>query len=161
MAQTSLFYYQDQYLAAMPRLDSVVWQITGAKASSLVLPNSAILGLYDTITQGVIDAFYGSVNEVLAAKYDSTAMGTDAFGVLLNYNGQVQKLVSAELRSSTGTGGATIVDRIVLDTGLTDSSLSTQATKTSLGNLALRFVVTGLDALTSGQLILDLKWVSK
>lgn len=161
MSHFSLAYWQDQYQLAVPRRDIFVWSITGAKASSLVLPQSAALNFYDTITQATIDAFYGSTNEILAVKYDSTAMGTDAVGVLLNYGGQVQQMVKARAYTATGTGNPTEVVRTTLNGGLTDSSLSTQGVVTTLGNIGLRFVITGVDALTSGLIVVEVDWISK
>lgn len=161
MSHASLMYFQDQFQTGIPRRDYFTFSITGAKASSLVLQQSAISGFYDTITQATIDAFFGSTNEILAIKYDSTAMGTDAFGVLLNYGGQVQTLVKARAYSATGTGNATEVPRTTLNGGLTDSSLSTQGVLTTLGNIGLRFVITGLDALTSGLIVVEVDWISK
>lgn len=161
MSQTSLFHWQDQFQKALPRKEYFMFNITGAKTSSLILPQSAVLPFYDSITQAQIDAFFGSTNEILADKFDSTAMGTDAFGLLLNFAGQGQNLVMVEAYTSTGTGGATIVNRVCQDTGLTASSLTTQATLTTSGNMGIRLVLTGLDALTSGQIGVSVTWVSK
>ncbi len=161
MSQTSLMHYQDQYQKALPRRDIWVWTITGAKAVSLIVPQSATLAFFDTITQATINSFFGSTNEILEDKYDSTAMGTDAFGVLLNYVGQVQTLVSAKLTTMQGTGNVTEVVHTVTDTGLTASSLTNQGVLTANGNIGLRFVSGSIDGFTTGLVMLEVNWVSK
>ncbi len=161
MSQTSLFHWQDQFQKGLPRRDIWVWTITGAKAVSLIIPQSATLGFFDTITQATIDSFFDSTNEILEIKYDSTAMGTDAFGVLLNFDGQVQKLVSAKLTTLQGTGNVTEVVHTVVDSGLTSSSLSNQGVLTALGNIGLRFVSSGIDGFSSGLVMLEVNWVAK
>lgn len=162
MSVTSLFYYQDQYAKACPRRSRFVWNISGAKTAALIIPQSGVLSTFDAIaSQAVIDGFFGSTNEILLDKYDATAMGTDAFGVLLNFNGQLQSIVLVEGYTSTSTGGATLVNRVTQAAGLTASTLQTAAVCTSSGNAGLKFIFTSVDGLTSGQIVVDVSWISK
>lgn len=161
MSQASLMYWQDQFGKALPRRDTLVYSISAAKTSALISAQSGVLSAYDALTQAQIDAFLGSTNEILATSYDATAMGTDAFGVIWDFNGQCQTLVKANAYTATGTGLATQVPRIATNTGLTASTLSTAGALTTRNNVGLRFVITGLDALTSGLIVVELDWISK
>lgn len=163
MAQTSLFYYQDQFLKTLPREDWIVFNITGAATNALILPNSAILSTYAALTQAQIDAFFGSVNEILADKYDATAMGNDAQGVLVNFNGQVNRLVAVTGTCYSSTGGSTAVTRQTQAGGLTASTIETAAVLTANGNVGLKFDwgnTPDFDGLTAGTIAIRLLWVS-
>jgi hypothetical protein len=164
MSQTSLFHWQDQYQKALPRTDRFVWKITGAGTNALIIAQSAALSTYAALTQDQIDAFFGSEDEVLAADYDSTAMGADAQGILLNYNGQVQALVEVVARCYSATGGSTLVTRQTQALGLTASTLETAAELTALGNVAIKIDwgnTPDFDALTTGTIDVEVIWVSK
>lgn len=164
MSQTSLFYYQDQFLKGLPRTDRFVWKITGAGTNALIVQQSAALSTYAALSQATIDAFFGSVNEILAADYDATAMGADAQGILLNYNGQVQTLLSVTARCYSATGGSTLVTRQTQALGLTASTLETAAELTALGNIGIKLDwgnTPDFDALTSGTIDVEVLWISK
>lgn len=116
----------------------VILPITAAKTVNVASQRMPVLAFFDAITQADIDAFYGSTNEVPVADFDATAMGADAFGLLVDMGGHVE---SAHLMSAvcySGTGGATRVERVVVPAGLTASTLATECEVTSLGNLAMR-----------------------
>jgi len=174
MAGPGLIYQSGDLYAKEDEL-ILKWNITGAKTSTpLPLNRSSVLTVYDAISsQSTIDDFLGSTNEFLIAQFDSTAMGTDAFGFLINMSGQApglttttNKAQAAQLLAATislysGANGATVVNEgVVSVTTLTSSSLSTQCAVGSYGNLAMRAILTGLDALTSGLIVARLHWVS-
>lgn len=158
---TSLYLWNEQLQDGTARHLQLVWNITAAKTASLARPQSAVLSSFDAITQAKIDALLGSSGEFTAAQFDSTAMGTDAFAAIVDFGGQCRHLVRAEIRTLSGTGGGTVVVRNTADSGLTDSTLATEASKSAAGNVAVRAVLTGVDALTAGQIVLDLWFISK
>lgn len=165
MTSPGLFHWQDQYLKGVPKVDTFVLNINGAVTSIVPVPQqSAILSTVAALTQTQIDAFFGSVNEILADKYDTTSMGADAQGILLNYNGQVQQLCAVRASCYSSTGGSTGVTRVCQDTGLTATTLQTAATKTALGNIGIKLDwgnTPDFDGLTAGTIVLEVIWVSK
>ena len=166
MTSPGLFHWQDQYLKGVAKCDTFILNIpaAGVGAITAVPSQSALLSTTSALTQATIDAFFGSVNEILADKYDATAMGADSQGVLLNYLGQVEKLCYVEASCNSGTGDGTVVPRSAKDTGLTASTIETAATKTALGNIGLKFNwgnTPDFDALAAGTIVIKVYWVSK
>ncbi len=163
MSETSLFYYNDQLGKVAPRITRLFYDITGAKASTATIPNTAVLTAYDAIaSQAVIDTFLGTTNEFLVAAFDSTSMGTDAFAAIVNFNGQVKKLLGVTVVTRTGTAGATSTSNsLAASATLTSSSLTAQCALGANGNVAVRSIVTGMDGFTSGQIMVDIYWIAK
>lgn len=162
MAVSSLFYYNDQLGKVVPNELVLQFKITGAKASSPIVANTAILTSYDALaSQAVINNFLGTTNEFLLAAFDATAMGTDAFAVIVNMNGQAKKLLSVSARVMSGSNGATVAECADVAEGLTASTLACEGALGANGNLAGRFVLSGLDALTAGMLEVRFCWIAK
>jgi len=162
MADTSLMYYSPLLGKQQPRTLVFQFDITGAATFSEVNPPFAVLSTNAAIaSQSVIDSYLGTTNEFLVAAFDATAMGVDAFAVIANLQGQAFKLLAARARTASGTGGGTVVSREVAATSLTASTLATEAALGAYGNVAARFVLTGLDALTSGRITVELDIVAK
>ncbi len=131
--------------------------ITAAKTVSWIGIKPEIITGFDTgdFTQAAIDALLNSTNEVLAATaFGSTAMGTDAFGFVLNCLGQVRAVRSMTVATNIGVGGATVSCVCAGQTSALPNTLPALARvqTTSGGNIAAQFVITGLDAATSGLL---------
>lgn len=163
MTATSLMYWQEKLGKTQPRSATFLWEITAAKTISPLVPGIPVLSTFDALaSQAVIDDFLGTTNEFLLAAFDATAMGTDAFAVIVNMAGQVDKVLSAKFATYSGTAGVTeALNCIKSSSSLTASSLSAEFAKGANGNMAARFVSTGLDALTAGILRVDLSWISK
>lgn len=162
MAVSSLFYYNDQLGKVVPNELVLQFKITGAKASSALVANTAILTSYDAVaSQAVINNFLGTSNEFLLAAFDATAMGTDAFAVIVNMNGQAKKLLSVSAKVMSGSNGATVAECADVAEGLTASTLACEGALGANGNLAGRFVLSGLDALTSGMIEVRFCWIAK
>lgn len=162
MAVSSLFYYNDQLGKVVPNELVLQFKITGAKASSPIVANTALLKSYDAIaSQSVIDSFLGTSSEFAVAAFDATAMGTDAFAVIVNMNGQAKKLLSVSAKVMSGSNGATVAECADVAEGLTASTLACEGALGASGNVAGRFVVSGLDALTSGMIEVRFCWVAK
>lgn len=163
MAVSSLFYYNDQLGKVVPNELVLQWQVTGAKALSPLVANTAMLYSFDAIAaQSDIDNFLGTSGEFAVAAFDATAMGVNAFAVIVNMNGQAKKLLSVQAQLRSGTNGATFAQCAApASAALTASSLSCQGALGANGNLAARFIVAGLDAATSGILQVKFSWISK
>ncbi len=164
MTATSLIYYNDQFLKTVPRVLSLQYSITGAKAASAIAPNSASWIFFDALsTQASIDSYLGSTNEFLLAAFDSTAMGADAFGGIVNMCGQAKKVT--QMVAYCYSASNTIVTRQTqAATALTASSLTTQVAVGADGNIAFRVDFGNspdFDGLTAGTIQIDLHWISK
>jgi len=135
----------------------LIYNITGAKTGKFAVLAPQALVAYDTavITQAQIDALLGSTNEILASVFTSTAMGTDALGIVLDCNDQIAAVHSFEIRSLADTTQASQLGSVA---ALSNASLAAVARieKSSLGNLGLQLVVTGLDAAVAGQLVIKI-----
>lgn len=162
MAVSSLFYYNSQLGKVVPNQVRLHFKITGAKACEPIVPNSAILTSYDAIaSQAVINSFLGTTNEFLVSAFDATAMGTNAFAVIVNMNGQGKQLLSVTATVFSGSNGATVAECADVAEGLTASTLACEGALGVNGNFAGRFVLSGLDALTSGLIEVVFNWISK
>ena len=135
----------------------LIYNITGAKTGKFAPLAPQALVAYDasTITQAQIDALLGSTNEFLASVFTSTAMGTDALGLVLDCGGQIAAIHSFEIRSLADTTQASQLGSVA---ALSNASLASVARieKSALGNLGLQLVVTGLDAAVAGQLVIKI-----
>jgi hypothetical protein len=157
MATPSFILVNDSLARHQKAHIELIYNITGAKAGKFAVLAPQALVAYDasTITQTQIDALLGSTNEFLASVFTSTAMGTDALGIVLNCGGQIASVQSVEIRSLADSAQA---GQLGVVAALTNASLAAIARieKSALGNLGLQLVVTGLDAATSGQLVLKI-----
>lgn len=166
-APTSLFFWQEQLGTSQPRTIKLEYKITAAKtASPIVSPIPALL-TFDAATQAQLDAYSCVAGEFAAAAFDSTAMGTDAVGGVIQMggsqatSGQTLKMVSGMASCYDAAGALVASARVQVSTALTASTLSSQVALGSAGDMAYRFVLTGLDALTSGLIVIELDWISK
>ncbi len=151
------------------------WQITAAKTvSPLPINNSGVFPTFDAYTsQAVMDAFLLTSSEFLLAQFDATSMGTDTFGCLVKMNNAIQATTSLNVGQcasveamtvtvASGSQGATAVTNGVISSAtLTSTSNTTQVAVGANGDIAFRFVASGLDALTSGLITVNLFWTSK
>jgi len=134
----------------------LMYSVTGAKAGSFVQLAPRALVAYDNgtaPTQADIDALLGSTNEfVQATVFGSTALGTNAIALILDCDGQIAAVNGIEIRSVLGTTQAAQVGPSVAiaDTLPTNPRVAVSA----LGNLAIQAVLSGLDAATTGLLLI-------
>lgn len=153
-----LFYWQDKLGKTQPHCVMFNFKITGAKAISQLPAGQPVLTSFDAISsQATIDDFLGTTNEFLVAAFDATAMGTDAFACIVNMQGQVDTLYSVEAYFDDGTQ----VANAIYANGLTASTLAYEAATGANGNMAVRAVLTGLDAATSGILCIKMYFRAK
>jgi hypothetical protein len=166
--------------AGFPTVQQLVlpFNITGAKASSPVpLTNSAVYNFYDAIaSQSTIDTFLGTSSEFTTTQFDSTTMGNDAFGVLINMGsvggisgvtnnqGQASSVLFMEASCYSGTGGSTAVTRVVQASAtLPNSTLGTAVAVGAYGNIGLTVDfgnTPDFDGLSSGTIVIKLYWQS-
>jgi len=159
MAQPSFILVNDSLARHQKASIELIYNITGAKAGKFAVLAPQALVVYDAVTtatfQAQIDALLGSVNEFDAADFTSTAMGTDALGIVLDCGGQIAAVHSVEIQSLADTAQASQLGSVA---ALTNASLAAIARieKSALGNLGLQLVVTGLDAAVAGQLVIKI-----
>jgi hypothetical protein len=106
--------------------------------------------------QAAIDSLLGSTNEVVASSaFGATALGADAFGLVIQTLGQVKELVSVNVFGNVGASGA--VSRAMTGgqtTALTNTLPALAAAQvTANGNIALQAVLAGLDAAPVGSVV--------
>lgn len=168
-AGTPLFYRHEKHPKTQPRVMEFNFQITGAKTVQPIPQGAGVFAFFDAVTQAQIDAYLSNddravtvLNGFSAAKFDATAMGTGAFGLIVNMQGQANQVISAEVTYRSGTGLGTVVSTAALGSaGLTDSTLETAVGISPLGDIGLKTSFTGLDAATSGLITVLIKWISK
>lgn len=165
MGDTSLFYYNDQLLKVNPRVLLLEYKITAAVTASPIISNSASLITFGAFaSQAVIDDFLGTVDEFTLAQFDATAMGADAFGGLVQMNGQAAVISQMIARCYSNTGGADLVTRQVQGGTLTASTLETAVEVGADGNIGFKVDfgnTPDFDALTSGTIQIEIHWVPK
>lgn len=173
----AIFYSNEKHGKTQPRYLEYTFQITAAKTVVAFPRGAEILPSFDALTQAQIDAYLGTTSEFLVTQFDTTSMGTDAFGGLINMTGgivsqgasspsyfqpqgQAASVISCEITSMTGAGLATRVQSASFGpTGLAPTSLTAGCALGANGNIAFRGVLTGLDALTSGLILVRIGWV--
>jgi hypothetical protein len=157
-------YWQEQFGKTQPHKLEFIFGITAAKTVSLKPQGlGAVLSFFDAITQAQIDAALESTNEFTAAKFDATSMGADAFGLIVNCAKQIQKLVAAKAVCYSGTDGQTVVQTATI-TPLADTTLASQASVSSLGNIGAKFNfgnTPDFDALTAGIIVVTFDVIFK
>lgn len=163
---------------AFPRRTNLLqlqWAITAAKTvSPLPMTASGVLTTFDAIAaQTTIDNFLLTTNEFLIVQFDGTAMGTDTFAGIIKMNGanvattsleigQAQSVQSMIATLHSGTNGSTLVSSgVVASTTMTSSSNTSQIAVGANGDMAFRFVASGLDILTAGLITVNIFWTSK
>jgi hypothetical protein len=107
--------------------------------------------------QATVDSFLGITNDVVVAtSFGSTAMGTDAYGFIINCQGQAASAAWAEMTVNMAfaiQASTTVLQSqqvIVVGAGLVTTALPNTLTAgfavTAGGNIYGRLICTGLDA---------------
>ena len=150
-------FWSDKVGRGAPVLTWFLYQITGAKTVKALDANASKVSFDAFADQATIDSFLGTTNEFLLAAFDSTAMGTAAFGGVIDFKGQVKSLKGMIY----GVGAAQAMTSFPASAALTASTLATECAKGANGNVGFRVVITGLDALTSGLIAVGILWEPK
>lgn len=159
MSTQALTYWNDSTQRHAPEDVAYVFTITGTTAASPIGANPQVLLGWASadMSQSAIDAVLGSTNEVLSTEFGSTAMGTDAIGIVANFGGQAQLLVGVE---ATYAGVQTTAVGAASSTTL-GNTLGTKCRITSAGNFAAQIVLTGVDSATAGLIKVKFYFKSK
>ena len=155
-------YVSDKLQRGEPITTNLYWKITAAKTVEDLAANAALVTFDALSAQSVIDNFLGSTNEFLLTGFSSTAMGTDAIGMVVDMGGQLSKLESISLILRSGTSFATVAEKTLWsDATALPNTLTDNVQVSSAGNIAFHAVMTGIDALTAGQIELKIVWRAK
>lgn len=169
-AQTPAYYNNEKHYKTQPRSMDFCFKITAAKTVVPIPVGADCFTFFDAITQAQIDAYLSnptltSTNDFLAALFDATAMGADTFGGIINMLGQAASVVDLTAVCYSGTGGSTSVIRKVSNVAtLTASTLETAVGISTAGNLAFKVDfgnTPDFDALTSGTIVITVRYISK
>lgn len=162
MKVSSPSYWSDAVQRGQAYSIDLFFKITAAKTVTSLNANSVLTSFDAIAAQATINDFLGTTDEFLVAAFDATAMGTDAFACIVAMSGQASQLLAATAETYSGTDGLTVVPAgINSSTTLTASSHTAQCALGAYGNMAARFVLTGVDALTSGLIKVTLYYRSK
>ena len=182
MAGPGLIYMNEQLYV---KEDEIILKfgITGA-GTQQVLPisNSAVLAFQTAAVpanQAAIDSFMGTAtaSEFLIAQFNSTCISTDTLGVLINMSGQKTGVTTLASNPNTNsaqavavlgfeasmfssTNGLTTITAGTVQGTLASNSDTAGVQLGSCGNIGLRAVLTGLNNLTSGFIVIRIHWQS-
>ena len=164
----SIMPYNEVFTKGACRSLTLIWKITAAKTVSPrpLGAGPAAMVVFDAIAaQSTIDNFLGTTSEFTIAQFDSTAMGADAMGVIVNMKGQAADLIGVECVCGSDTDYATLVNRVALkSTTLTDSTLIVEAALGASGNIAFKLDwgnSPDFDALTDGYIRATIFFIAK
>lgn len=162
MSQTSLVYANEKHLKTQPRPLEFRLQITAAKTVSLVPVGADCLVAFDALSQAAIDAYLGTSSEFLAAALDATALGANELALLIKMSGQCAKVTGAKVEFWDAAGSTVVSLSSAAVSALTASTPANECAAGSAGNIAVKFKdITGIDAATSGQILVTVYWIAK
>ncbi len=168
MGATSLMYYQEAFYKGAPHILTLDWTITAATTVSATPMGAspASMVVFSAIaSQAVIDNFLGTTSEFNYLAFDSTSMGADAMGVIVNMKGQAADLLHVESTCCSNTGFSDMVTRWSAKSAtLTNTTLVTEAALGAYGNIAFKINwgnTPDFDALTSGLIVSKIAWIAK
>lgn len=162
MKVSSPSYWSDAVQRGQAYALDLFFKITAAKTVTSLNANSVLTAFDAIASQAVINDFLGTTDEFLVAAFDATAMGTDAFACIVGMGGQASALLAATAVTYSGTDGLTAVPAgLNVSAALTASSHTGQCALGANGDMAARFVLTGVDALTSGLIKVTFYYRSK
>lgn len=170
-ADTPLFYRNEKHAKSQVRRLVLTFQITAAQTVNLIPRSIDVLTTFGPLTQAQIDAYLSrpidgyvatSSTGFTAAQFDATSMGTDAFGGIINMNQQCRYVGAMKAFFFTGAGNTTSTIRGALGTAnLAASTLENAVGRSPSGDIAFKLIgPSGLDALTSGIIQVEIDWIS-
>lgn len=168
-ADTPNFYRNEKHAKSQVRELILSYQITAAK-TIVPLPRGidAMVAFDGGFTQQQIDdyltrPFDGYVSSAstgfTAAQFDTTGMGANAICGIVNMNQQAAYV--SGFTATLITGGTAATNGAAGSAGLSASTLETAVGLSPAGDIGFKAVVAGLDAATSGILLIRLHWISK
>lgn len=161
-----IVYKSDKVARSQTQEADFVFKITGAKATAnLALINNPVLIGFDaaSLTQALVEAFLGATSTAACATiFDTTSLGTDTIGFVIDMAGQVDKVYSVEATVMQSAGGTPVPSVVVFaeasQAALT--SANTSAVAEYDGNIYGRIIAGNIDATTAGFIKLSVKFKS-
>ena len=161
MAQKMITYWSDKVQRGEPLITKFSFKITAAKTVFDQTKN-AVMTFWDALaSQAVVDTFLGTTSEFVYTLFGSTAMGTDAFGGIIDFGGEVKELVKVNVKLRSGTNFGTLVENESYPVSAILDALEMQCALGANGNVGFHSVLTGVDILTSGSIEVTVYWYSK
>ncbi len=170
MSNSSIFYYNPELASAVPYDLTLCYQVSGTQAAVAVPMNhasifsfSAYLGQGTALLgQSYINNFLGTTDEFDIADFGTTAMGTDTFAIIVNMQGQAKSVegFNVTAMNSGVTGSAGIAATYLRSMGtpsttdLMANTLQNIIVVGDYGNIAIKSLVTGIDATNVGAFII-------
>jgi hypothetical protein len=166
MANTSLFLKSDALQRSQTQELKLYLKITGAKTNaSLSLVSYPVLLGYDAtdLTQVLVEGFLGHTSTAACATiFDSTSMGTDTIGFVLDMQGQCQTVLGYHSEVMQTAGGTPANASILVQaTQAALTSSNTSAVAAYDGDIYGRIVNGNLDSATAGYIKLTIFFRSK
>jgi len=155
MLRPGSYAWNDKVQGAQYASIRLAWDITGAKAATLLnsgfpVATSFDAGL-DTLTEITAILPNMTTDEFVAATaFGTTAMGTGAFGFVIDMEGQARKVLWMSCHVSGTASSVPLISSVKGQSSALTNALESQVTVGSLGNVAGHLLVTGLDGLTAG-----------
>jgi hypothetical protein len=159
MSNANRTYWSDKVARGEPIITRFLYQITGTKTISQLEGNASYPSFDAISTQAKIDTFLGTTSEFNYLAFDATSMGTDTWGAIIDMQGQVASLLYVQVMLSSGTGGVTTVfNKMAPLSTLTNTTNQSECALGANGNVALKFLSTGLDSVAAGFIEVTLAW---
>jgi hypothetical protein len=166
MALTTMFLKSDALQRSQVQELNFYLKITGAKTNAaLSLVSYPLLAGYDAadLTQVLVEGFLGHTSTAACATiFDATSLGTDAFGFVIDMQGQCGTLLGyqcAVVQTAGGTPANTSLLTQASQTALTSALTSVCAAYD--GDIYGRVVAGNLDSATAGYIHLRVLYRSK
>jgi len=162
MSQTSLVFKNEKHAKTQPRSLKFRLQITGAKAVTKVPVGADCLVAFDALSQVAIDEYLGKAAQFAAAAFDATALGANELALLVKMDGQAGKVMGARVELWDAAGAVVVSRSCPAVAALTASTAANECAVSADGELAVKVAdLTGLDAATNGQVLVEIDWVAK
>lgn len=173
MLRPSVYAWNDKVQQGQYQELRLAWNITGAKAATLLNVGFPVLTSFDAgmDTLAEITAALPNMTTdefVAATAWGSTAMGTGAFGFVIDMDGtpgsadgQARQVMWVTCHVSGTASSVPLIASFAGQSSALTNALTNQCTVGSLGNIGGHIVVTGLDALTAGVIDLSIILATK
>lgn len=165
MSSYALQYWQPKWVKSNPHELTCLWTITAAKTVSPIFVGLPVLSTFDAISsQSTIDNYLGTVSEFTTAQFDATSMGNDTFGGLIAMQNQSAVVGTMVAECFSSTAGSTLVQRVVGQSTLADSTVETAVEQGAYGNIGFKINfgnTPDFDGLTSGIIKVTITYLSK
>lgn len=167
-ADTPLFYRNEKHAKSQVRELLFVFQITGAGVWVPVPRGQDVLYSGGALTQQQIDDYltrpYDGYQSTVstgftAAQFDATAMGANVIGGIVNMNQQAAYV--SHMTAAFHSGATEATAGAVGAAGIASTTLENAVGLSPAGDIGFKAILAGLDAATSGLIVIRIGWISK